>query len=397
MKAAFLTTALTAMAVVALTPVAASAGATIQIDDTHSVTIGAGLRASFAALEDGAGSGDEWSTDFGVDNARIYLSGQAHEYLEVEINTECIFCNNASLREFHLLDAIAKIEVNPYFNLWGGRLLVPSDRVEMDGPFYGNVHENFKTPFYSSDHSVDFGSGSAGVYGRDHGVNLWGAAGPEGKFQYVFGIFNGLRGLSNGDSNLLYATRLAYNFLSREQNPAYYTSSTYYGGGGDILTIAYALQYQADGAGSAENPGDFLGMSVDALFEKILEGVGVVTVEAEYKYFDADYSTAAFSDDACFCMFSGDAYTATALFLLPEKVGIGTPQPYVRYTGIEPDDSANRYELELGLNYVISGPNGRLSLFYQYGDLATRSLVNFAPGVTGEEVSALKLAIQIQI
>lgn len=372
------------------------AGPTLKIDDTKSLSLGLGARTSFTALEDGAGGGDEWSKDFNLDNARIYLSGQIHENIKLEVNTECIFCGNADLREFVVLDAIAKFEFNPYFNVWGGRLLVPSDRAEMDGPFYANTYEGFKTPFYPSDFSVDFGSGGAGIYGRDHGVNVWGAA-IDGRLQYVFGIFSGLRGLSNSDTNLLYATRLAFNLLEVEKNPGYYTSSTYYGGGGDILTFAWAAQYQKDGSGSEPNPGDFFGWSIDALFEKPLEGVGVFTAEAEFKSFDSDYDTEAFGDDGCFCMFDGDAFTLTALYLFPEKVGIGAFQPYARYSEISPDDSADRDELEFGVNYVIDGHNARISLFYQYGDLATKSIVNFAPDASGEEVSAIKLAVQLQI
>ena len=376
----------------------AHAGATIKIDDTKSVSIGAGIRASFAAREDASGEdGDDWSKDFNLDNARIYLGGQIHEYVKAELNTECIFCGNDDLREFVVLDAIAKFEFSPYFNVWGGRLLVPSDRAEMDGPFYANTYEGFKTPFYPSDFSVKFGDGGAGVYGRDHGVNVWGAA-VDGRFHYVVGAFSGLRGLSSRDSNLLYGTRLAFDFFEVEKNPAYYTSSTYYGTGGDILTLGWAAQYQEDGAGSAAHPGDFFGTSVDVLFEKPMEGVGVFTLEAEYKYFDSDYDLAAFDDEGgCFCMFSGDAWTATALYLFPEKIGIGNFQPYVRYSDIAPDDSADRDEFEAGLNYVIGGHNARVSLIYQYGDLATKSIVNFAPGVGGDDVSAIKIGVQLQL
>jgi hypothetical protein len=379
----------------------AFAGATIKIDDTRFVTVGAGLRASFAAQEDNAGAkNNKWSNDFNLDNARIYLGGQIHKYVKLEFNTECVFCSNSTLREFAVLDAIGKFELRPYFNIWGGRLLVPSDRAEMDGPFYASVYEGFKTPFYPSDFSVKFGSGGAGVYGRDHGVNVWGNVAPGGKLKYTFGIFNGLRGASNADKNPLFGARIAYQFLNVEDNPGYYTSSTYYGTGGDVLTLGYALQYQRDGAGSALHKSDFLGMSVDGLFEKPLGTAGTFTAEAEYKHFDADYDIAAFSEPAgteTFNMFRGDAFTATALYLVPGQIGIGALQPYVRFSQINPDHSSDRNEFETGLNYIIAGHNARLSLFYQYGDLATKSIVNFAPGVSGDKVSAVKLAFQLQI
>src|SRR5690606_18932560 len=105
-----------------------------------------------------------------------------------------------------------------------------------------------------------------------------------------------------------------YNFLNVEKNPGYYTSGTYYGTAGDILALAVALQYQEDGTGSFNNPGDFLGVSVDLLFEKVLASAGVVTINAEYKSFDSDYPTAAFGDLDCFCLFDCDSYTITGLY-----------------------------------------------------------------------------------
>ena len=66
-------------------------------------------------------------------------------------------------------------------------------------------------------------------------------------------MFNGLESSAgagpNQDDNLLYAGRVAYNFLSVEKNPGYYTSGTYYGISGDILTVAVAFQSPEDVAG----------------------------------------------------------------------------------------------------------------------------------------------------
>lgn len=385
-------------AVAAASP--AYAGGKIAIDDTKWISIGAGARASFSSVEDAAPNGDDRSEDFDLDNARIYINGQIHKYIKFEFNTECLFCNNDDLRDFDVLDAIAKFEFNQYFNVWAGRLLVPADRAEMSGPFYANTYDFNRTPFYPADFSVEFGDGGAGVFGRDHGVNVWGAAGPEGKLQYVFGVFNGLESATaagpNQDDDLLFGARVAYNFLGVEKNPGYYTSSTYYGGGGDILTLAYAVQYQEDGAGSFLNPGDFLGMSVDLLFEKVLAGHGVFTVEGEYKYFDSDFSIAAFADADCFCMFDGDSWTATGLYLFPQEIGWGKFQPYVRYTAVDPDTSSDRDEIEGGLNYVIDGHNARISLFYEHGDIATEGL-NYAPIPDAADVGAFKVALQLQI
>lgn len=378
----------------------AHAGGTITFGDNKFISLGAGARASFAAKEDAAPSGDNWSNDFNVDNARIYISGQVNDYIKLEFNTDCVFCGSSSLGKFALLDLIAKLELTPWFNLWGGRLIVPAERQELNGPFYSSTHDAYKTPFYPSDFSVNYGTGGAGVYARDHGVNLWGAVGPEGALQYVFGVFAGLQSASNfgpnQKDNPLFAGRVAYNFLSVEKNPGYYTSGTYYGGGGDIFTLGVASQYQEDGSGSFAHPGDFFGVSGDALLELNLPNQGVVTVNGEFKYFSADYDQAAFADADVFPMFDGNSYSIAALYLFPQVVGIGKFQPYGRYTGVQPDKSADRDELEFGLNYIIDGHNARASLFYQYGDIATKGL-DYSPGASGDSISAIKLAVQIQL
>jgi hypothetical protein len=383
-----------------LPPDVSYAGGKIAIDDTKWISLGLGGRFSFSATEDSAPNGSDWSKDFNVDNARIYINGQAHKYFKFELNTECIFCQNSNLAEFHLLDAIGKIEINPYLNIWGGRLLVPADRREMDGPFYAATYDAFKTPFHSSDFSVDFGVGGAGVYGRDNGVNIWGAAGPEGAFQYVFGVFQGLQSSSssgpNQNDNPLIGARVAYNFLSPEQNPGYYTSGEYFGTAGNVFTLAGHMQWQEQGAGSKAHKGHMLAVGSDALLELPFEDVGVFDLDAEYKYFDASYSQLAFDDPDNFGMFDGDAFSVTALYLIDQEVGIGKFQPYLRYTGVYPSHSSDRDEFEAGINYVIDGFNARISLMYQYGDLATKGL-NYAPGASGDEVSAVKLGVQIQI
>jgi hypothetical protein len=378
----------------------ANAGGKIAIDDTKWISIGAGARGSFTAMEDNAPNGD-WGTDFNADNARIYINGQIHQYIKFELNTECVFCGNSALEEFVLLDAIAKFEINPMFNIWAGRLLAPAERQELNGPFYATTYDAFKTPFVSSDFSVDFGTGGAGVYARDHGVNVWGAAGPGGALQYVFGVFNGLESAAgfgpNQDDNLMYAGRVAYNFLSVEKNPGYYTSGTYYGTAGDIFTVAFSFQYQEDGTGSLLNSGDYRALMTDVIYEKVLPNKGVLTFNGEYKNFDSDYNVAAFADPDCFCQFDGDAFSVVGLYMFPQMVGIGKFQPYVRYSEINPDNSADRDEIEGGVNYIIDGHNARVSLFYQHGDIASKGLTNFAPTAAGGNIDAVKLAFQLQL
>jgi len=384
-----------AMSVVLLSMVCtippAFGGAKIEIDKTKWLSIGAGVRASYATTEDAAPNGNDWDNNFSLENLRLYMNGQIHKYIKLEFNTECTDCSDGG--DMIILDAIGKFEFNQYFNIWAGRLLTPADRAELDGPFFQNTFDFNKTPFYHQ----DFGNFAAGRFGRDDGVNIWGALTEEKRLTYVVGAFDGLDGVGNTGDRPLWAGRVSYNFLNVEQNPGYYTSSTYYGKGGDILTLAFVIQHQAGGTGTAAAPGDFTGMSTDLLFEKVLSNDGVVTLEGEFKYFDADLRAAALADPTnCFCLFDGESWTATGLYLFPQKVGIGQFQPYIRYTKNYADNSSDRKEYEGGINYIIDGHNARISLFYQYGDIATKGRT-WVPGVRGDEVSAIKLAFQLQL
>ena len=373
------------------------AGATFKIDDTKWVSIGAGLRTSFSATESAANA-QKWSNDFNLDNIRLYLNGQVHKYLKLEFNTDCQTCGNGG--EMRILDAIGKVEVDPLFNVWMGRMLVPAERREMNGPFYSAVYDMFGkgTPFEPSDYNLTISNNgtSAGSYGRDDGATLWGSV-LDGHLQYAVGFFRGLRGGANNDDNILYAQRFAYNFLDVEKNPGYYTSGTYYGKGGDILTVGVSNQYQEDGAGTVTDKGAFRGTAVDVLFEKPLADMGVVTLNGEYKnYGISGYSMASRMAGGGFSMFEGGAYDVSAMYLLPDKVWVGQFQPYIRYVNVDPTQSATRENYEAGLNYIIDSHNAKVMLMYDYGDLATKGL-NYTATASGNRVSSVQLGFQLQI
>jgi len=376
---------------------ASHAGATFKIDDTKWISIGAGLRTSFTATEEAANAG-KWSNDFNLDNIRLYLNGQIHKYFKIEFNTDCQTCGDGG--EMRILDAIGKFEFDPMFNIWMGRMLVPAERREMNGPFFSAVYDIFEvgTPFEPADFNTTIRSNgtSAGSYGRDDGATVWGSF-FDGRLQYAVGFFRGLRNGANVDDNILYAQRFAYNFLDVEKNPGYYTSGTYYGKGGDILTLGVSNQYQEDGAGTRADPGQFRGTAVDVLFEKPLGDMGVVTVNGEYKnYGIKGYGMASRLGGGGFAMFEGDAYDVSAMYLFPQKVWIGQFQPYVRYVNVDPIKSASRDNYEAGINYIIDGHNARISLIYRHGDLITKGL-DYSSAAEGDDVSSIKLGFQLQI
>lgn len=366
-------------------------GAKIAVDDTHWVSVGAGLRTSFKMVEDGANSGDDYSKNFAIDNMRLYIGGQIHEKIKFTFNTDIEgACTDGcgDNAELFVLDAIAQFELMPQFNIWAGRMLTPADRIEMNGPFYSLTWNQYTVPLFPSDQN----NNDAGKYGRDNGVTFWGNL---NRFQYAVGLFDGYNGDSNQEDSLLWAGRFAYNFLNKEQNPGYYTSSTYYGGLGNIFTLGFVVQHQKDGAGTSTDSADFTGYALDGLWEQLI-GSHVLTVEGEYKWFDTDLSDLARADldpdDECFCLFDGTSWFATGAWLFPAEVGIGKFQPYLRYTKTNPSSYADDSDLtELGLNYVIKSHNAKLNVNFTQGDAD-------ASGTPGpEEVLSFTIGAQLQI
>lgn len=403
----------------------AYAAGTIKADDDKWISIGMGIRTSFNTIENGSVNGQDWSNNFTINNARIYINGQIHKYVKFEFNTDCFDCavnsgagpfadgsqNFGGNSAIGLLDAIGKFEFNEKVNIWFGRLLLPSERGELNGPFYHATFDGFRTPLFPADYSANFngtnsGNPGAGLYGRDNGVSFWGKIHPSfgTHLLYVATVSQGLRNGPNPSNTMMYTGRLQWNLLNDEVNPGYYTSGTYYGTAGDILAIAGNIQYQKDGAGNLAtgNVSDFTGISVDVLFEKVLpNNLGVFTFNSEFKQFFANYGVGAFNPAnaaSCFCVFDGLSYTVYGLYLIPNEIGIGRFQPYVRFTSINPTYSSMRQEFEYGLNYVISGHNARIAAYGRYGDMETKGALagNFGPTATGDKVPSFHVALQLQ-
>lgn len=385
-----------------LAATAAKAGPTIEFGDGQSISIGGGMRAGFADASTSflsPATPDSDSTTFALESARLYINGVANETIKWTFNTECQGCvfgedsgDAGAGGNIDVLDAIVQFELDPKFNVWFGRMLTPADRIEMNGPYYGLSWNQFTVPLLPSDQN---GANGAGLLGRDDGVTVWGAL---GKFQYAAGIFDGVDGGPNDSDNVLFATRLAFNFLNMESNPGYYTSSTYFGSLDDIFTIALSYQSQGDATGTALEPADFSAVILDFLWENLLEGGGVLTIEGEYKTFDAEMTPAAAATCGVYCLFDGNSYFATAAYLFTSE-GKMRLQPYIRYTSNEPDTTVPTSSLdtdlaELGLNLIINGHNTRLNFRYTSGDA---SLSGYPPGGGVDDTDTFAFGVQLQI
>ena len=403
------------------TPPSVHAAGTIKADDDKWVSIGMGLRTSFNGQEAAAGTATSphYSNEFAIDNARIYVNGKVHKYLGFEFNTECFNCaagkgagpfNNGATpaglsqnfggnSSIGLLDAIGKFEFNEMANLWVGRMLLPSERGSLNNVFYNAIYASTPTPGFPAANSENFNGvnslgGGAGLYGRDNAATFFGKIHPFGThLLYVLSVSQGLRNGPNTSNSLMYTGRLQWNLLNDEKNPGYYTMGTYYGTMGDIVAIGVSGQHQKDGAGTAGTVGvsDFTAVTVDLLVEKLLpNNMGVFTFNGEFKRFFAHYGPRTTPDASCFCVFNGDSWSVNALYLIPQEIGIGRFQPYMRYTSIDPRYANLRQEWEAGMNYVISGHNARVAAFYTYGDIKSLSYAQ------QQRVDSFHVALQLQ-
>ena len=361
-----LVTLTTMLSALALAP-DATAGETLKIGEEASLTVGVGVRMSYTNTENGAPNGTSSSNEFEVENARIFLNGTWGKYLKGTLNTErqggAVNNGGDSIR---IMDAIAQFEYNDVFNVWLGRMLPPSDRANLYGPFYVTA---WSYPGVVSNYPNI-------AVGRDDGAMLWGKP-FGGKLVYSVGAFNGhnrAAGLSNESDNLLFAGRLHFNFLDVEPPPAHYLGGTYFGAK-DIFSIGLAGNMQSDGAGTAARPGDLKIWSVDALFEKKLGGGYVPTLEGAYYKYDLDGavdcgsgepgSVPCPSGDNAGGQVDGKAYMVSAALLFPGKIGIGQLQPFVRYQKFDRDlSNTTKKATEFGINYIINGSNAKLSAVY---------------------------------
>ena len=366
-----------AFLIVASLPIFAAAGAKVKIDDTKYFQIGMGFRGSVSLNENNATDTGEDSFDLSADNMRLYTVSQVHKNVQVEYNTEL------SGESVNLLDAVAKLQFDG-FEFWIGRQLPPSDRSNLDGPYYLNAAYHFRI--------TSFGYLGAGCCGRDDGIAVHGDI-DGGKFKWAYGVFEGIRGGSDIDDNVKHTARI--DFALGDPEPGFYTGSTYFGAK-QLATLGIVFQYEKDGAGTAGDQGDFTGVGADLLIEKTIGNGAVLNLEGSYLDFDLDDKVGTGN------LLQGNSYLVLASYLSPNKVSLGgisgQLQPYARFQSFDRDQTnaaANRGTVdrtEAGINYVIDGFNAKITALW-YVDTEHKN----TDGADEVDKNTLMLAMQFQL
>jgi hypothetical protein len=298
------------------------------------IKVGGGMRTSFTHTK----PDDATSTQrFLINSARLYVNGSATENIKFMFNSEFEGATN----RVGVLDAVARIELKPSFNIWAGRLLPPSDRANLYGPYYAHHWGVFTDGIQNGHPSILIGGVPTG---RDDGVVYWGDF---IKVKLSLGAFDGAS--LTGNAKILGAGRIQIDFLDSESG--YYLNGNYYGDK-DLLAIGVASQVQS---GRTATTADFL-------FDKKLAGGGVVSVESEY----ANYNRLG-GYDASYAKSEG-AYLLGS-YMFGQRVGAGQFEILGKYAKARFTHGAtpnyHQKTTEVNVNYVIKQFNARVMTFYK--------------------------------
>jgi hypothetical protein len=294
------------------------------------VTVGAGLRTDFSHTAPDGGS----STDkFELNSIRLYVNGPVTDTIKFMFNTEY----DQGTNKVGILDAVARIEVSPEFNIWAGRFLPPSDRANLYGPYFAHEWAVYTDGIQDGYPFV--------FQGRDNGIVYWGQFAK--KVKVSVGAFDG--GSATGNSKVIGAARVQIDFWDPEDG--YYLNGTYYGDK-NLLAIGGATQVQSGHTAS----------TIDFLLERKLPNGGVVSVESEYSNYNrlGGY-------DAAYAKSQG-AYVLGS-YLFPKKVGVGKFEILGKFAKAEFTHGAtpnyNQKTGEVNFNYVIKQFNARVMTFFK--------------------------------
>lgn len=239
-------------------------------------------------------------------------------------------------QQLDLMLAIVRLELSDPINFWIGRFFTPSDRQNLDGPYFTNDLAAF----------VDGVSGSypSEHFGADDGIAYWGDF---GRLKVSLGAFDG-RSVTSAVPNkdtVLGAARLMVDFWDKESG--YLLRSNSYG---VQNVLALAIAGQSEDGRSAWN--------VDGLLDRSVGAGGAIA--GEFEYLQDNGLSANTPSRGAFLM---------ASYLLPKRLGAGQLQPLLKYSvkRFEAVATAPAYTLttlEANLDYIIKGADALIGFYY---------------------------------
>jgi hypothetical protein len=376
-----------------------------------------GLKLAIWAQNNGkVTTNDQNSTNFTVENARLYFSGQINPIVQFGSNID--FADNTTLAPDgsarahggmpHTLikDAFINFKFMPQAQVMAGLFLDPWSRVAL-GDLYSFIVplENYNPGI--SEINVDgskllgksvgfinplvpftFGSDVGNSF-RDLGIALWGDIGKDAMIKYYLMAGNGKYDYEigqNGKNNLKYGFRIEFTptMLGYKGTPGYVDEDTFLGKQ-NTLTFAFAYQQQKIECGTNAMTGQTLcpaglglahatsttakAYTFDVLWEQKF-GDFVPNFQAAYlDQKDLGYAQA--GKLGPIAQPEAQGYYLQTQLLYDRYVGIGKPALVLRY---EEDENKNYYYVgnsfvtgkismtDIFFNYYIDGLNANVSL-----------------------------------
>jgi hypothetical protein len=303
----------------------------------------------------------EWHLDpYGYDStveARFHGTAFEHFAWVANFNASIAQGGLAPPGSVGIMDLIAEYKAADEFQIWAGRLLVPSDRSNFTGPFFMSPwnYPGFYFPGAPPLGPKDFANG------RDVGVTVWGNA-MDAKLKYYGGVY-GLGGsvqtpaFNQQDQQPYVSGRVSYSLQGSE--PGYFGSSTYYGDK-SVATIGVAAQYQKNGSVDTMTaaPKDTALFMADVLVEEAVPDAGTFTAEGQYYHFNDGYNFGP-------TLAPSNAFYVVLSYLTPKPIGIGKIQPLLR---IQQTTDPGWTIFDAALAYVIKDYGARIVATYQHID-----------------------------
>jgi hypothetical protein len=304
----------------------------------------------------------------------VLFSGEVHKYVAWQADFVATFGNQSdSGKEMTgsagILDLIGKFQLHDSFNIWIGRMLVPSDRSNFSGPWFMSA---WNYPGFFVPGAAPFGP-KQGPNGRNDGATIWGQF-LGGYIKYYASAFD----LHDVAAKALYSGRLNFTLLNPE--PGFYHSSTYYGAK-DIIALGLSGQFKKDASAvpammppdpMAPPPVNYSMISADLLAEKKFGDAGVGTFEGCFYNYTGKYDPLK------------NQFYVLGSYLIPTEIGIGRFQPLVRLQQAKTRDSKTWRLVDAAVSYVVDEYAMRIALNYQNSNLG------------GFKTNSVTLGVQIQ-
>lgn len=336
--------------------------AVIKVDENTFANTGLKLQIWAQRLGKTTTDGEDY-TDFSINNARIYFSGQVNKFVQFGANLDFALYQGSSGRTKHggtgqsrVNDAFINLKLMDEFQVMAGLYRLPFSRAALTDSYtyviptgYGySTRGNLFTPF-------TIGSVSEVKNGyRDAGLTFWGNI-MDGLIKYQIGVFDGRwdhvdpNDLGVKD-NLAFAGRIQFTptMLGFKGEKGFTLADTYLGKQ-NVLSIGlgYNTQKWDDGQG---NSATAKAWTVDAMWE---QKFGDIVPNLQLGYQDRKDMPAATQDRA---------YYVQGQLLFDQVVGLGKPALAIRYEKLDDRTASDLDTDRVGvfLNYYIKGQDAKI-------------------------------------